>query len=124
MSEKRKKWVEPEIPVKPDEEIKQLAIDINEGRVYTSEFHGESAIEAFMVWRLWIDQAIHETDVTPEQLKEYGAKMGMLYEYLDQAAPMSINGRPSFLSYKILPKENMELLLECLQKLEKAKSEL
>ena len=120
----KEKWIEPTLVPLPEEEVKQLAIDITENRIWTSAFHGEQADDSFMVLKMWIGSVQSETDATSEQLLEHINKWGMIYEYMKEAGPMSVNGRPVFMSHRILPRENMESLISYLRKLEDAKENL
>ena len=50
--------------------------------------------------------------------------IGLIYEYLDQAGPMSVNGLPMFMSFKILNQtdatvvhEKVKAIIEALEKI-------
>jgi hypothetical protein len=49
-------------------------------------------------------------------------KPGLLYEYLDEAGPRSINGRPIFTSMKVLNESDTDKVLEKSRKLDAASS--
>ncbi len=78
-----------------DEQLKQLAIDIHAGNVYT-DMHIQDMSDLPSVFTPIILGAFNGE--TKESLKE----LGMVYEYLDKAGPRSINGLPSFFSMKVL----------------------
>src|SRR5258708_6292731 len=81
--------IPPSIRQKSDEELRQLALDTVEDRVFTS-LHVEPGeiVHVFMLIVLML----------PEERKEYLADCAVLYEYLDKASPRAINGLPNFLS--------------------------
>lgn len=84
----------------PEAELRQLALDVADGKVYTDR-HGEDAIESFrMLFALMSGR--------PKHLEQWG----MVYEYLDKAGSRAINGRPSFFSCKILHVDDVPLFLD------------
>lgn len=106
------------------EEIKQLAMDICEGQVFTSQ-QCESEMEVRMCFPvlLFVARPKKSKDETQhqyvERIRSYNRTMkllenaGMVYEYYSKAGPMAINGKPIFFSCKIFPKASMnELTLE------------
>jgi hypothetical protein len=84
---------------KSDDELKQLAIDYVEGKIYTS-----IGIQNPMDLRLVF---MPLTFMNQEQLAVMD-DVGMLFEYLTEAAPGSINGKPIFMSCSMLTKEDTE----------------
>ena len=120
----KKKWEEPDLSPLPSDELKKLASEIFQGRIYTSEFHDAqlAPFETFM--SLMFGSIRDQYDVNDEQLKEYIGKFGMLYEHLDKAGPLAVNGNPMFLSCRIMPMANMKELRGYLIKLQEAKDKL
>ena len=86
----------------PDAELRQLAVDTANGKVYTDR-HGADAIDAFMVIKL-----LAMSGKTPAFVEQWG----MLYEYLTEAGPRTCNGRPTFFSCKILHVDDMPRFFE------------
>ena len=82
-----------------DEEIKKLADDIYKGLIYTdSHIQNPSDVpRVFMPLLLLQKEHIEEFEANPP---------GMIYEYMDKAGPMSVNGMPMFLSVRFLNKED------------------
>lgn len=82
-----------------DEEIKKLADDIYKGIVFTDR-HIQNPGDisgVFMLLAL----------LSEEQIEAFKANMpGMIYEYMDKAGPMAINGMPMFLSLRFLSQED------------------
>lgn len=120
---KLKKWDPSPISSQSAEDLKEIAIQIHRGNIYTSLFH-DRGLDSFMIFKLWLSQEMSETDVTEAQMTEYVGTIGTIYEYMDQAGPLSVNGRPSFLSMKLLNVEDTEIVREHLIKLEEAEKDL
>lgn len=87
---------------KTDLEIRQLALDVVEHRVFTDR-HGEDALDAFLPIKLGA-----LSNMKPEDLDEWG----MVYEYMTQAGSRSCNGRPMFLSFRVLHRDDMPIFFE------------
>lgn len=89
-----------------EQELKELALDIDRGMVFGS-------------WALTLDEVRSSfmplMFINPSDIPSNGA---YIYEYLSEAGPRSINGRPVFFSMRILPIENISKLKEMLQQLE------
>lgn len=75
-----------------DEELKQLAVDIVDGKVWTDRHGADSFLIA--------------------KLAGLPAGTWMIYEYLTQAGPLAVNGCPTFLSCRIVWKEESEKLIK------------
>lgn len=84
------------IPSLSDQDLKNLARDIYEGRVYTDRHDDGEGFKAFY-------------SVMLGGLSGYGGleNVGMVYEYVDKAGPMSVNGRPRFFSHRFLNTEDV-----------------
>lgn len=76
-------------------ELKQLACDIYDGKVFSSSMLTNQKHLA-MIFMPIILGALNNR--TKEELKE----IAFIYEYLDKAGPRSINGYPIFSSFHIL----------------------
>ena len=74
-------------------QIKQLAVDIVDGKVFVAQ--DKKTFVAFQV------PLIFAKIENPEEIV-------FIYEYISSASPVSINGMPSFLSFRIFKKENFE----------------
>jgi hypothetical protein len=84
---------------RPDKELLQLAEDIFDGKVFTSAHlnHDQDMIpNVFMVLML----------MEPKAMKAFQkAKPHLIYEYINKAGPMAVNGYPIFHSLSFLNKE-------------------
>jgi hypothetical protein len=77
-----------------DDEIRKLAEDMYKGLIFTDR-HLENQKELPMVF---MPLALMDKELIGELVKN---PPGMIYEYLDKAGPMAINGMPMFLSLKM-----------------------
>lgn len=74
-----------------DDEIKQLADDIYRGRVFTDR-HVQNPDD---IPRVFIPLVL----IDDEQREELNANPpGLIYEYMDRAGPLAMNGMPMFYS--------------------------
>lgn len=82
-----------------DEEIKKLADDIYKGLIFTDRHiqNPDDISRVFMPLVLMKEEQIEEFRTNPP---------GMIYEYMEKAGPMSINGMPMFLSFRFLNQED------------------
>jgi len=96
--------------MKTDQEIRQLVLDIQGGRVFTHSQipEGTDPSMVFMVLAL-MDEKAHD------QLE--AADSGMLYEYISAAGPRACNGMPIFMSMRHLSKADTKRVNTELQKL-------
>ena len=87
-----------------DEELKQLAIDIAEGRVFTSNSVQNDYLDMVFMPLLFLNN---------DQRKELIEKEpAFFYEYIDKASPRSVNGMPCFTSFRYLPSSDLKRLNE------------
>lgn len=93
-----------------DEEIKKLAEDMYKGLVFTDRNiqPNEEVQTVFMPLALMGKELIDELRKNPP---------GMIYEYMDQAGPMSINGMPMFLSFKMVSIDDAKKVFDLYHKI-------
>lgn len=104
--------------MKSKEEIWQLANDIIENKVWTSEFHCKSREDVGMTFPIL--SLIH-----PDQVKQMiDIDPAMVYQYIEKAGPRSINGMPMFLSCEYLGNEDFQTLKTLLKKISEGKEKL
>lgn len=99
-----------------DEELKTLAVDISEGKVFGSWMVPAEDAERlmpviFMPLALGAAEKIQDQDV-------WG-----LYEYCDKATRRTVKGYPLFISFKTLSQADCDRLRPLLEKLKKMKEE-
>lgn len=97
--------------VKTDREVKELARDWMEGRIYTSDDlrrdrPNASAMELGMTF---MPIALAKQTQLDEMR---AADITLLYEYMTKAEPRSINGRPIFFSVRYLNRTDHQRLYE------------
>lgn len=91
-----------------DSELKQLAVDIAEGSVYTSihyKMENETLEGIEHVFMPLLFGAGKKLNIP---LK----KLGFVYEYLSEATPVSINGAPVFMSMQYLSMDDTKILMK------------
>lgn len=92
---------EPKVRRLSREELAEFVMGVCDGTIYTSV--GLSSLEIRLVFAPIVFGAFEGfTDGEIEQL-------GCLWQYLDQAGPRSINGRPSFMSMRLLHIEDARI---------------
>lgn len=74
-------------------ELRQLAMDIADGKVFGSWMRDDGHLAFQCVTALLPPEALQ---------KMLDAKVAGLYEYYDKAEPRGINGMPAFFSYKVV----------------------
>lgn len=103
--EKKNKSGEWELPSMTDDEIKQLAEDMYKGIVFTDRHIQikEELLSVFAVLVLMDQEQLDKLKRNPP---------GMIYEYLDKAGPMAVNGMPIFFSFKMASIDDTKKILE------------
>ena len=88
-----------------DKEIKKLADDIYKGLVFTDRHikYPNDVHRVFMPLILLKKEQLDEFEANPP---------GMVYEYMERAGPMAINGMPMFLSFRYLSQEDAKRVNE------------
>lgn len=96
-----------------DDEIKKLAEDMYKGLIFTDRHmsNREDIQMVFMPLALMDKELIEELRKNPP---------GMVYEYLDKAGPMGINGMPMFLSLKMASIDDTKKIFERYFKIKEA----
>lgn len=96
-----------------DQEIKQLAEDMYKGLVFTDRHvQIQSDIPAvFMALALMGKELAEELQKNPP---------GMIYEYIDKAGPMAINGMPMFFSLQLVSINDTKKVFEQYNKIREA----
>jgi len=107
--------MEEKIP-KTSEELKKIAVDLYEGRIFCDR-HIEDATDLRIVFMPIALGAFAES--SEDELKN----IGMIYEYLEQAGPRSVNGYPSFFSLNILTKDETKIMFDHYENYKKLKEE-
>jgi len=93
------------IQSRTDEELKKLALDIFSGHVFTDRHLQDphDLTRLFMVLNFLNEENLAELRADPP---------GLIYEYLSEAGPRSVNGLPSFFSMKMLNQADTEKMFK------------
>lgn len=99
-----------------DAEIRQLALDLVAGKVFTDRHiradEWQSMVGSiFMV--LGLGGPAIFTGIDP-------ADIGFIYEYMDKAGPRGINGYPVFFSLHVVSKADANRVWDCMKAIEQA----
>ena len=99
----------------PKEELNELAKDIAMGHVFCSYFLSPAEQESLlgMIFMPILFGALK--DYSEEMIKD----IGFICEYYDKAIPRSINGKPIFMSCKLVSKADMNRIIGKVQKIKK-----
>jgi len=99
-----------------NEELKRLAEDICENRVFTDRHINEKDAELtpmiFMPLGLGALSTIDLDNVQVKKKRKEIDEMAMIYEYISEAGPRGINGYPCFFSMKVLTKSDWPKFVE------------
>jgi len=105
--------------MKTDEELKEIAMGINSGTIFTDRHIPENQKNmlpmVFMVISLMDEKA---------RKKWIASEPGMIYEYLSAASPRGVNGLPSFFSMRILTKDETQKVIDYMDKIKEAVEKL
>lgn len=100
-----------------EEELKQIALDIHAGKIYTSQ-HLKRAEDVRLVFMA----AMLSGPEYPDWLE--GNNIAVFYEHMENASPRSVNGCPMFLGHKHLSRDEWTTVLDKLKKIEEALEEI
>lgn len=102
---------------KPEQELKQIAIDIYKGLIFTDRhIHNSEDISLVFMPFVFMDK---------KQMKEFKKDPpGLIFEYIDKAGPRSINGMLSFFSMQFLSINDTKKAFNIVRKLTKAEETL
>lgn len=100
-----------------DKEVKQLAEDMFKGLVFTDRHIRvkEELLSVFMALVLMSEEQMEDIRKNPP---------GMIYEYMEKAGPRAINGNPTFLSFRMIGKDDAKKVLERYNKIIEAVGEV
>jgi hypothetical protein len=102
---------------KTDEELKVIASDLLDGKIYCDRHcrSAEDTVQVFMILGLMGTEAV-------EQMQK--DEIDFVYEYLDQAGPRSCNGKPMFMSCRMLSKTETAKMFEFYEAFRAAKEQV
>jgi hypothetical protein len=95
-----------DIPKLSEKELKQVAMDIVDKKIFHSEMlKDETYLHAVFMPLLFVKEEQINFDL-----------VGLLYEYMDKATPRTINGLPTFSSANMLHREQVDKLQDYINK--------
>ena len=99
--------------MRTDEELKQIAKDIYAGRIFTDrQIDREENIMSVFMALVFLGCPITDSDVEKlESLtlaKKVQHEAALIFEYMDKAGPVSVNGMPTFLSFQYLTRDELK----------------
>ena len=101
------------------DELKQLAIDALEDRVFTS-IHLERDGNIEMLRQVFLPLAL---GALREMTEDRVDKINLIYEYISKAGPHSINGYPMFFTMNILFEDDAKIFWEYLKSYDEMKKQ-
>lgn len=104
------------LPSMKPEELKKLAVDYKEGRIFTNR-HLSRPEEIGMVFMCL--PLMGKDDI----LKLKQADPGLVYEYVNARMPRSVNGYPMFISARFLSQNDTRKFLKIVETLDEAEKE-
>lgn len=104
MSDEIKAQIESALGGHSEEELKQIAKDIVDRKVFTDRDLRNPALEGDMLGMIFMPVLLMPNPGA------FVADAGLLFEYWDQAGPRSINGYPIFFSVRKIIKKDMPAL--------------
>jgi hypothetical protein len=101
----------PKLPSVTDEELRTFVAAFCDGRIFTSAHlseHEQGSLlgSVFMPLAFGAFEDWSETEIE---------EIGIIYEYLDQAGPRSVNGRPIFMSFRMLNQTDWKRAVEAIE---------
>ena len=98
---------------RPAAELKQIALDIHKGLIFTDRHITEPATlpGVFMLFLFMTEQQRDKLETDPP---------GLIFEYLAKAGSRAINGEPTFLSLQMLSANDTKKVFDICQKLQQA----
>lgn len=96
-----------------DDKIKELAQDLYKGIIFTNmHVKNPEDVPRVFVPMMMLDK---------EQIEEFNKNPpGMIYEYMDQAGHLGINGMPMFMSFRMLNQEDTGKVIKKYNEIKKA----
>lgn len=113
MENKEERWAP--LESLPEKELKEVLFGLLDGRIYSSA-HSPKQLDM-----VFLPIAMGAFEGAP---KEWLDQIGLIYEWLHEASPRSLNGHPMFFSMRLLNKTDWERILPLLQEEERRRKDL
>lgn len=102
------------IPSKTREELIQIARDFKNEKIFSDRHLQIHGADKSMLTSVFMPILFFSKEQF-EQLQD--DPPGIIYEYLDKAGPMAINGFPIFMSLQILNREDTKTMIDLMHKM-------
>jgi len=99
--------------MKTDKELKEIAMAIRAGTIFTDR--NIKPEDQYLAGSIFIPLLLMDEKGRKELVD---SKPGMIYQYMSEAGPRSVNGYPCFFNMRILSQEEMEKVLDYFKKIE------
>lgn len=100
---------------RPREDLVKIAQDLSEGKIYTDLHAQDSGVSLQMIFMPLAFGGLG--DWSKEELEQ----IGVIFEHMDKAGPMAVNGQPGFMSFQILNVEDTKFVFDAAKKIEDSK---
>jgi hypothetical protein len=104
---------------KTDAELRQIAMDIYHGHIFTDRSI-RNKDDLNLLSMIFMPLALMGKEGADQMIER---KVSMVYEYLDRAGPRSVNGYPTFMSMKYLTEDEVQRLVPIFERYEKLQEE-
>lgn len=108
--------------MKTDQELKQIAKDLYAGRIFTN-FHLQPSEQERLLFSVFMPLVFLKKE-TKSSKKFFEDEPFMIFEYVDKAGPMAINGYPIFESLQYLTEEEHQKMISYYSKVKQAMEEI
>jgi hypothetical protein len=106
---------------KTNEELKQIAEDLNSGKLFIDRQIPEG-LPVHMIIMPLIFMSKEQSETFKNNVES--GEIAMIYEYIDKAGPRAINGNPMFMSLQTLSKNEVKIVFDYYNKIKKAIADL
>jgi len=91
--------------MKSDAELKQIAIDLHAGRIFSDRHLKDPADMRFVFMPIVFMTDKHRQEMIDDNID-------FIYEYMEEAGPRSVNGMPTFMSYRMLNRAESKIMFK------------
>ena len=108
--------------MKTEQELKQIAKDLYAGRIFTN-LHLQPSEQESLLFSVFMPLVFIRKE-TKGGKKFFEDEPSMIYEYVDRAGPMAINGYPIFTSFQYLTEEEHQKMIGYYSKVKQAMEDI
>lgn len=108
--------------MRTEEELKQIAKDLYAGRIFTN-LHLQPSEQERLLFSIFMPLVFLKTE-TKGGKTFMESEPFLIYEYVDRAGPMAINGYPIFTSFQSLNEEEYQKMIGYYSKVKQTMEEI